>query len=133
MKKLILNLFMVFTAIMISSCSSDPAVGQWAPDNDTSGNSIYQLNNDGSAELIINEDDGSIHLDGKWDYKKDSEKIINIKFDPSSAEAESVNEIGEALLKAMARKFASHELTFTISDDGQKLTADGGNGYFVKL
>ena len=132
MKKTFFTALFAVMAILITSCSSDPFVGKWVPDNDLSGKSITQFNSDGTAELIGDADDGTYHMDGTWSHVEGSENTITLKYDSSTAKVDLDNPLAEQIVMMALQEAGATTQTLTLSDDGKRLTADGGNGYFVR-
>lgn len=48
LSSIILTMVMLFTA-----CSNDSFVGEWVPDNSTSGENVMSINSDGTVELYV--------------------------------------------------------------------------------
>lgn len=121
----------IMVAGIISSCSSDPFVGQWVPDNDRTGKSIIEIKSDGSVQYILDADDGSASISGTWNRVDGSDNKITVKYDESTVEAEADNPLVQELLAGTLAVMAQSPLPMSISDDGKELYA-GGNGCFVK-
>lgn len=131
MGKKILASLLVAIALLVNACSSDSVIGEWAPDNDTSGNTLIKIKSGGTAEYKGDADDGTYRMKGTWSYVGEDEKTINVKFDASTIKVDLDNSLAEEFMKMGLQEMASHTLTLTLSEDGEHLDG-GGNGYFVR-
>lgn len=127
----ILSSILFVVALLLTSCSSDPIVGEWAPDNDTSGNSVTRINSDGTVKFYGDASDGSYSMNGKWSRVEGDERSINVTYDPSTMKINLDNPLAEEIMRIGLNEMASHTLTLTLSEDGERLYG-GGNGYFVR-
>ncbi len=133
MKVILKYLAVVFTAVLAVSCSSSPWVGKWVPDNDQSGESILQFNEDGTAEFIGNADDGSYYISGNYTVEEGENVVLTIKYDASTKQSNNDNPLAEMMILRMLDEMAQHELKLTLSDDEEMLIGDTpGKGGFVR-
>lgn len=130
-----MSVLMAFFATIICSCSSDPVVGKWAPNNDLSGKNVFELNEDGTVELTVDESDGTLRIEGVWSYVDGRDNTISIKYDESTAEADIDNPMAQRFALEVLKEMASRKITLILSDDKEKLITEGAgeSDYFVKL
>lgn len=123
MNKSILAPLLAIIAIVLTSCSSDPWVGKWRPDNDRNVHIIIKSN--GSVEWVCDADDGSWEMDGKWSIVENQENTIEIDFDSSSISMDIDNPLTAAIIKEALMTVAEEGMTLTVSEDGDFLHAPG--------
>lgn len=131
MGKTFLSSFILVVAILLAACSSNPFVGEWAPDNDTSGNGVIRINSNGTAKSYGVTDEGTYSIQGKWSNVEGKDNAIQVTYDASTIEVNLDNPFAAEIVRTALKEMASKTLTLTISDDGEKLYG-GGNGYFVR-
>ena len=132
MNKSILASLLAIIAIVLTSCSSDPWVGEWCPDNDLSGNSLIIINSNGSAEWICDYDDGSSEMTGKWSVVENQENTIKIDFDPNSISIDCDNPLTAVLLRNVFEEVSNESMIMEISEDGKFLHAPGATTGLVR-
>lgn len=131
MGKTFLSSIILAIAMLLTGCSNDPFVGEWAPDNDTSGASVTRINSDGTMKFYGDVADGYYSIKGKWSRVEDNDNSITVNYDPATIQIDLVNPIESEIIKMGLTEMASHTLSFTLSEDGEKLYG-GGNGYFIR-
>lgn len=131
-KNLICGIIVTVIALMMSSCSGDPIVGKWVPDNDTSGTMITQFDSNGTVKMMYDGDDGTYSLSGKWAYVEGSDNKITYKFNASTAKMNLDNPLTEMVIGEVLKEMSGKTVEMTLTDDGQTLYSEGGNGGLVK-
>lgn len=131
MGKTFLSSIILAMAMLLTGCSNDPFVGEWAPDNDTSGGSVTSINSDGTVEFYGDGPTGYYSIKGKWSHVEGNDNSIKVNYDPSTMQIDLKNPLEAVIVEEVLKKMASTTLSFTISEDGERLDG-GGNGYFVR-
>lgn len=134
MNKLMSFFAMVLLTVVTISCSKDPFVGKWVPDNDDSGQTITKINSDGTAEIEVNADDAVARIAGTWTRVEGEENTITIVFDSSTSEAVAPNPFTKALMENLIEAISGETTTFVLSEDGERLKSLNPNsvGYMVR-
>lgn len=132
MGKTFLSSIILIMVMLFTACSNDPFVGDWGPNNDPSG-SIFSFDSDGTAEFYGNGDagDGFYSMKGTWSHVEGNDNSIKVNYDPSTMQIDLKNPLEAVIVEEVLKKMASTTLSFTISEDGERLDG-GGNGYFVR-
>mgnify|MGYP001043379088 CR=1 FL=1 len=126
LSSIILTMVMLFTA-----CSNDSFVGEWVPDNSTSGENVMSINSDGTVELYVDTEGGSYSIKGTWSHVEGNDNSIKVNYNPSTIRINLENPLEAVVVEAALKELGSNTLSLTISDDGERLDG-GGNGYFVR-
>lgn len=125
------KLLAIIFALLIVSCGSDkPWVGEWIPDNNKGGE--MELLSDGTAKFIVDESDGYVSVSGQWTEIDGEPNKFKIKLDASTIKVSCDNAFGKIILEEVAKAMCSEEQIGTISEEGDFMKLNGGNGGFVR-
>ena len=131
MGKTFLSSIIFIMAMLFTACSNDPFVGEWVPDNDSSGGSVTSINSDGTAEFYGDSSAGHYSIKGKWSHVDGNDNSIKVKYNPSTIQINLKNPLEAVVVEALLKEMGSNTISFTISEDGERLDG-GGNGHFVR-
>lgn len=132
MKQSLLFVVMAIAAIFMSSCSGDPVVGEWVPATYPTGAIIIRINSDGTAEYFMEVDDVIGRTYGTWTHVDGSDNKITIEYDEANSEIETDNPIIEIMFRGMIKESTNRTVTMIISEDGETLSMDSGEGYYIR-
>lgn len=134
--KTIYSILSVIFLMTLSACSSDPFVGEWMPENDTSGNSIIKISSDGTMSMITDAEDGYARIDGTWMRVSGNENSIELRLDMNTMELDFDNPLHELLMRQIFEEYATLiiDASFVLSDDGNSLnhSIDGSKAFVRK-
>lgn len=132
MKKTILAIFMVLVTVVLSSCSSDPIVGDWCPDNDPSGVSIVTFNSDGTVEWTVDAPDGYAYIKGNWSRIEGSSNEYSLSYDGSTIEVRSDNPLIKEVMREGMKVSASQKMEIILNDEGDFFKTKGSTRGFIR-
>lgn len=130
--KRISYLLILLIGLAAVGCSTDkPWVGEWIPD---SGNQdgVMIFRSDGTAIYDQKSSDGTVYVEGTWSPVEGSENTFSVEFAPSTVKASSDNSIVTMFLREAGKALASQISIGTVSEDGESLRFQGGNGGYIR-